>query len=120
MTIVTDGFDGLAHPRQGLGVGDAVLGHGDVEFVHRDAVAELGVGGISEPLPFARSWMILRLDGRREGSVLPLRDVESQIRKVLYMREFTRLLDGHLARLEEASEIVWHEDRIQDWAQSES
>jgi parvulin-like peptidyl-prolyl isomerase len=88
--------------------------------VIRDAVAELDVGGISEPLPFARSWMILRLDGRREGSVLPLRDVESQIRKALYMREFTRLLDEHLARLEEASEIVWHEDRIQDWAQSES
>jgi len=83
------------------------------------AAVALEVGQTSEPLPFGRSWLIFRLDGRRQGSVPPMEMVDGAIREALYNKQFAALLDEHLARLEEASVIVRHEDRIKAWAEDE-
>jgi parvulin-like peptidyl-prolyl isomerase len=85
------------------------------------AAAEgLEVGETSGPLPFGEAWLIFRLDGRREGSVKPIEEVDGAIRQAIYVRKFSELLDEHLARLEEVSVIVRHEERIRAWADSES
>ena len=80
----------------------------------------LETGETSGPIRFGSGWLIFRLDGRREGSVKPMEEVDGEIRQALYVRKFTELLDDHLARLESASVIVRHEDRIRAWAESES
>ena len=85
-----------------------------------EALVGMEVGETSPPIAFGRSWMIFRLDGRREGSVEPIEAVDGPIREALYYKEFSRLLDEHLARLQEVSVIERHEDRIRAWAQSES
>jgi parvulin-like peptidyl-prolyl isomerase len=85
-----------------------------------EAVSRLEVGGTSAPVPYGSGWMILRLDGRREGPVRPMAEVDGSIRQALYYREFSELLDRHLERLAEASDIVRYEDRIRAWAEAES
>jgi hypothetical protein len=64
--------------------------------------------------------MIMRLDGRREGQVAPIEEVDVTIRKALYYREFWDRVNEHVARLEEHAEIVRHDDRIRAWAERES
>jgi parvulin-like peptidyl-prolyl isomerase len=81
-----------------------------------DALHTMEVGDTSGILPFTRGWLVFRLDGRREGSIASIAEVETSIRQALYLREFTRILDEHLSRLEEVSEIVRHDDRIETWA----
>ena len=94
-----------------------------VNIFNDEIAAELGsveVGSYSDVLPNGQSWMIFRLDGRREGTIPPIEEVDGQIRQALYYQEFSRILDQHLARLEEHAEIIRHEDRIEEWARSGS
>ena len=82
--------------------------------------AGLEPGESSGPIRFGTGWLIFRLDGRREGSVKPIEEVDGAIREALYVRKFSELLDEHLARLESVSVITRYEDRIRAWAESES
>jgi peptidyl-prolyl cis-trans isomerase C len=84
----------------------------------RSALADLEVGDFTHPLRLgSQGWMILRLDGRRPGSVPPLKEVEMPIRKAIYQREFNSILDDVLAKLEKAVGVTRYEDRIRDYFQ---
>ena len=85
-----------------------------------EAMQGMKVGDASPPIRFGYGWMIFRLDGRRPGSVAPIEEVDKEIRSAMFYQEFQEMLDEHLARLESASVIVRHEDRVREWARSES
>lgn len=84
------------------------------------AVESMKPGEVSGVLPFQSRYMIVRLDGYREGSIAPVEDVEMQIRQAVFQRTFNELLDAQLELLEERSEIIRHEDRIREYFATES
>jgi len=86
----------------------------------QSSATTMQVGDSSDPIRFGYGWLIFRLDGRREGTVKPIEEVDGQIRAAMYYQQFGERLDEHLARLKEASVIVRHEDRIREWARGES
>ena len=85
-----------------------------------EAVGTMQVGDTSQALPFNSRYMVLRLDGRREGEVLPMEAVDMDIRQALFQRKFAELLDEQLKLLKERSDIVRHEDRIRKYFSAES
>jgi len=85
-----------------------------------DAVETMSIGETSPVLPFNSRWMIVRLDGRRDGDLLPIEEVDMQIRQVLFQEQFKKRLDEKLILLKERSEIVRHDDRIRQYFAAES
>lgn len=78
----------------------------------REQLATMETGDTSTPIPIPSGWMIFRLVERRDGALPSLEDVEMKIREVMFQRHFNDLMDEHLGRLREHSEIVRHEERI--------
>lgn len=78
------------------------------------------VNGFTPVLSSSTRWMIMELEGRREGQVRPLDEVELQIRQVMFQREFNELLGERLELLKERSEIVRHEDEILEYFRPEA
>ncbi len=85
-----------------------------------DAVNAMEVGATSPALQFNDRWMIFRLDGRREGPLPTIEELDTQIRNVLFQRAFKEILDEHLGLLRANSEIVRHEEQIRRYFQAES
>ena len=81
---------------------------------------DMEVGESSEVLEFNSRWMIVRLDGRREGEILPIEEVDMQIRQALFQRQFRERLDAQLSLIKERSEIVRHDERIRKYFAAES
>jgi parvulin-like peptidyl-prolyl isomerase len=86
----------------------------------RSEIEALAVGQTSNPIDFGQGWMIVRLDGRRQGAIPPIEEMDATIREALYTEKFSAGLNALMVRLRDASEIVRHEDNIRAWAQSES
>lgn len=85
-----------------------------------DAVNAMEVGATSPALQFNDRWMIFRLDGRREGPLPTIEELDTQIRNVLFQRAFKEILDEHLELLRANSEIVRHEEQIRQYFRAES
>lgn len=84
------------------------------------ALAETKINGFTPVLSSSTRWMIMELEGRREGEIQPLDQVELKIRQVMFQRKFNELLDERLSLLKERSEIVRHEERILDYFRPEA
>ena len=78
----------------------------------RDALANMKVGDSSDVIKMPMGYMIFRLDGRRPGAVPALEEVEMDIRRTLFKREFDRLLAEHMEILRQGSEIIWYPERL--------
>lgn len=78
----------------------------------RDALATMQVGDSSEVIKMPMGYMIFRLDARRPGRIPPLEEVEIDIRRALFKREFDRRLAEHLKILREGSSITWYRERL--------
>jgi len=85
-----------------------------------EAVEGMSVGETSTVVPFNSRWMIVRLDGHRDGEVMPIEEVDMQIRQAMFQKQFKERLDAVLALLKERSDIVRYEDRIQRYFTAES
>lgn len=84
-----------------------------------DAVDAMEVGATSPALQFNDRWMIFRLDGRREGPLPTIEELDTQIRNVLFQRAFKKILDEHLELLRANSEVVRHEEQIRRYFRAE-
>lgn len=116
-------FEYLKEELQGGGHGSDTAKWAPIEMFSPDiveAVGDMEVGDTSGVLPFNERYMIVRLDGRRGGEVLPLEQVEMQIREAMFQKQFQERLDEQLRLLKERSEIVRHDDRIREYFSAES
>lgn len=80
-----------------------------------EQLAEMAVGGTSDPVEIPAGWLVFQLTGRRRGEVVPIEEVDLQIRQVLFQRQFDALLDTHLDLLRERSHIVRHDEAIEKY-----
>ena len=85
-----------------------------------EAVDAMQVGATSPALQFNDRWMIFRLDGRREGPLPTIEELDKPIRNVLFQRAFKEILDEHLDLLRANSEIVRNEEQIRQYFRAES
>lgn len=116
-------FDYLRRELQGAGHGSDTAKWAPASMFSPEIVEaskEMEIGETSGVLPFNSRWMIVRLDGRRDGDVLPIEEVDMQIRQALFQREFRERLDEKLSLIKERSEIVRHDERIRKYFAAES
>lgn len=80
-----------------------------------EQLEDMPVGGTSDPVQIPAGWLVFQLTGRRPGEVVPIEEVDLQIRQVLFQRQFDALLGDHLELLRERSHIVRHDEAIEEY-----
>lgn len=76
------------------------------------ALERLAIGQSTQPFTLAEGWVVFKLIGHREGALKSMADVDAQIRKVIFQRKFSALLDDLLTSLKDASQIIYNEEAI--------
>lgn len=71
----------------------------------RDVVTALEIGAVSDPLPVADGWHILKLTGRRPARDLSLDEARPQIVAALRRQEQRRLRADYIARITTANPV---------------
>lgn len=64
-----------------------------------DAILDMDPGEISDVIPTEDSFYILKIEGRKNGRVIPFEKVQETIRETLYKQEALRLFNAWITRL---------------------
>jgi len=70
-----------------------------------DAIASLAPGEISEIITAGNEYYILKVEGRKNGTVIPFEKAQQAIRQELHKKEAQRLYDAWIARLKKNAYI---------------
>ena len=73
-----------------------------------DAIAALDPGEISDVIPAGDDFYILKVEGRKNGMVIPFEKAQETIRQELHKKEAQRLFDAWIARLKKDAFIKKH------------
>ncbi len=73
-----------------------------------DAITELEPGEISDVIPAGDDFYILKVEGRKNGTVIPFEKAQENIRQELHKKEAQRLFDAWIARLKKDAFIKKH------------
>ncbi len=73
---------------------------------------DLQVGQTSAPLQSNEGYVIFKIKDRRAGGIKPIEEVDMKIREIMFQKIFNELLDEHLTKLKDNSEIVHIENNI--------
>jgi parvulin-like peptidyl-prolyl isomerase len=82
------------------------------ETVARE-IAELSIGAFSRPFPTVDGWVILMVRGKQPGRLQSLDEVEMDIRRVMFQREFNRHLDETFALLKANADIRINQQAVE-------
>lgn len=76
---------------------------------------KLKVGQVCGPYDVGKGYMIINLRDRRAGEVRSLKDVDVEIRQVMFQKKFNELLDENLNILKQNSEIIYNDNNIEKY-----
>jgi parvulin-like peptidyl-prolyl isomerase len=79
----------------------------------------LKVGDVTTPRQTTDGWLILRLKAQRQGAPKSMEDVQMSIRKVMFQKKFSDILDKTLQILKDNSDIEYNDKAIDKYFSNE-
>ncbi len=78
----------------------------------KEEISQLKIGNAAGPYLTSEGWIFFRLKGRRPGKLKPLEAVESNIRSIMFQRQFDAALDKILGDLKAGGSIEYKNQAI--------